>query len=260
MRFDAQKLATGSCFFWGHNDKTYLVTNWHNFSGRNHLTNELLSSNSAIPDRFAFWAFKKISEPNADGIYEINSEPIEVALYRGDPPTPLWFEHPTLGKRVDVAAIDITSYIQDYEVTTVNSLESDALIDSKVSQDVFVIGFPFGLMANAPVPIWKRGTVAIDPTFNPDGLPKMLIDTATRVGMSGSVVLARHIVANSRYNKRDGNISIIPVAYAELDVVIGIYSGRHYPDYDKAQLGIVWKRSTIEETVMHEKLTDYRPF
>jgi hypothetical protein len=129
-----------------------------------------------------------------------------------------------------------------------NEVESDAIIPAVVSQDAFVIGFPFGLIAGAPAPVWKRGTIALDPSFDADGLPKMLIDTATRAGMSGSVVVARHITVGRRYRKKDGS-EAGPVIYAKHDLVVGIYSGRHYPDLEKAQLGIVWKRRAIEETV-----------
>jgi hypothetical protein len=98
------------------------------------------------------------------------------------------------------------------------------------------------------VPIWKRGTIALDPTFDADGLPKTLIDTATREGMSGSVVVARHITVGRSYRRKDGSQSE-RVIYAKHDLVAGIYSGRHFPDLEKAQLGIVWKRPAIEDTV-----------
>jgi hypothetical protein len=135
----------------------------------------------------------------------------------------------------------------------VNLLESDAVLGVASSQDVFVIGFPFGLIANAPAPIWKRGSIALDPTFNPEGLPKMLVDTATREGMSGSVVVARHIIVGRDYLKKDGTKSE-PMLYAKLDLVVGIYSGRYCADLEKAQLGIVWKRRVIEETVAAKNL------
>jgi hypothetical protein len=249
MRYGQQQLSTGSCFLWSYDERCFLVTNWHNHSGRNPLTGKPISPTAAIPDRIVFRAFKPVSEPDADGIYEIASVQIEVPLTNDSTKMPRWREHPTFGKYVDVGAIEVTDAIAGYEVATVNQLESDALLDEYVSQDVFIVGYPFGLMVGAPAPIWKRGTIALDPTFNADNLPKMLVDTATREGMSGSVVLARHTVVHSRYNKRSGGTSITKVAYAELDVVIGIYSGRHYPDHEKAQLGIVWKRSAIEETV-----------
>jgi hypothetical protein len=84
----------------------------------------------------------------------------------------------------------------------VNVVESNAVLDASASQEVFVVGFPFGMIANAPAPIWKRGSIALDPTFDPEGLPKMLVDTATRPGMSGSVVIARHILLAATIRKR----------------------------------------------------------
>jgi hypothetical protein len=76
----------------------------------------------------------------------------------------------------------------------------------------------------------------------------MYVDSATRAGMSGSVVVARHIIVGKKITKKDGT-ETEPFLYAVKDVVLGIYSGRLGADLEKAQLGIVWKRSVIEETV-----------
>jgi len=247
-------LASGSSFFWESHDRTFLVTNWHNLAGRNPLTDELLSKGGAIPDRVRFAAFKQISAPDADGFHQLEVRPIE-ALLTDQVSDAVWFEHPELGRNVDIAVLDVTDDVRGFQVAHVNALESDAVLDVVASQDVFVVGFPFGLMANAPAPLWKRGTVALDPTFDADGLPKMLIDTATREGMSGSVVIARHIIVGRDYLKKDGTKSQ-PVLYGTCNTVLGIYSGRHYPHLEKAQLGIVWKRRTIEETVSARKRAD----
>src|SRR5213593_367161 len=37
---------------------------------------------------------------------------------------------------------------------------------------------------------------------------------------------------------------------AERSHTLGIYSGRHYRHLEKAQLGIVWKRRAIDETIL----------
>src|SRR5262249_16465295 len=105
-----------------------------------------------------------------------------------------------------------------------------------------------GLITGAPSPVWKRGTIATDPTFDPGGLPQMYVDSATRQGMSGSVVIARHIVVGRPIKKKDGT-STNPLIYPVSDVVLGIYFGRLGADHIQAQLGIVWKRRVIEETV-----------
>jgi hypothetical protein len=198
-------------------------------------------------------AYKRMSEPDALGLFEIGYLPIEVEICKSDLTDPKWLEHPTLGRKVDVAALDVTEAVLGFQIEHVNMLESDAVLDLTVSQDVFVVGFPFGLRADAPAPIWKRGSIAIDPTFDPEGLPKILIDTATREGMSGSVVIARHFIVGRDYPKKDGTRSQ-PILYSKIDLAVGIYSGRHYPDLEKAQLGIVWKRSAIEQTVKGGKV------
>jgi hypothetical protein len=214
-----------------------------------------MSNMGGIPNRVKFMAYKRMSEPDALGFFEIGYIPVEVELCKSDLTDPKWLEHPMLGRKVDVAALDVTEAVSGFQIEHVNVLEGDAVLDPTASQEVFVVGFPFGLIANAPVPIWKRGSIAIDPSFDPEGLPKMLVDTATREGMSGSVVIARHIIVGD-YHKKDGTRSE-EVLYAKHDLVVGIYSGRHYPDYEKAQLGIVWKRSAIEQTIEGGKVASY---
>ena len=69
---------------------------------------------------------------------------------------------------------------------------------------------------------------------------------------TGSVVVARHKIVADQVPQKNGGMSE-PLIYAEADLVAGIYSGRHYPDFERAQLGIVWKRSAIEEAVRSGK-------
>lgn len=252
MAFGDTQLATGSGFFWSYGGRLFLVTNWHNLSGRNPASGAPLSPTGAIPDIVAFGAFKKNGEVDEHGTYPIVHGIVPVRL-ANDLGVPVWFEHPVYGCNVDLAALDITDFVGGLDIRAANSLEADAVLNSHAAQDVFIVGFPFGLLANAPVPIWKRGTIAVDPTFDIDNLPKMFVDTATREGMSGSVVIARHELVGRSYTKKDGSQSG-QLIFGRLDVVIGIYSGRMFPDLDKAQLGVVWKRRAIEETVAARKI------
>jgi len=242
-------LTTGSGFFWQHADRTLLLTNWHILSGRNPLTGAPLDERTAaIPNRLEFMAYKLISAPDARGMATFTYNPVAVNICDDDLTAARWLEHPTFGRRVDVGALDISDAVKGAHIRCVNTLESNAALPPQTGQDVFVLGFPFGPIAGAHAPVWKRGSIALDPTYDVDGLPKVLIDTATRPGMSGSVVIARHIVVGTAYEQKDGSKSET-MLYAQLDLVLGIYSGRHYPDFEKAQLGIVWKRRAIEETV-----------
>jgi hypothetical protein len=241
-------LGSGSSFLWASGSRTFLVTNWHNLSGINPITNVIMSKTGTTPDRIVIRLYKQVSEADLQGFYELKYEAVGIGLFDEAAHRPRWLEHPEFGRRVDIAALDVTHDIEGFQNAHANSLEDDAVLDVVASQDVFIVGFPFGLIVGAPAPIWKRGSLALDPTFDVDGLPKMLVDTATREGMSGSVVVVRHIIVGKDYLKKDGTRSR-PVLYARKDCILGVYSGRYYPDLDRAQLGIVWKRRAIEETI-----------
>ena len=69
--------------------------------------------------------------------------------------------------------------------------------------------------------------------------------------MSGSVVIARHVIVG-KYRKKNGEE--VHVLYARKDLILGVYSGRLHPHNIEAQVGIVWKRSTIDETIQGKAL------
>lgn len=52
MYFDEtrQKLASATGFIYERNEKLYLITNWHNLTGKNPVTKEQISSHGGIPD------------------------------------------------------------------------------------------------------------------------------------------------------------------------------------------------------------------
>src|SRR5438045_3869363 len=53
MYFGETKLSTGTAFFWERDAVCFLVSNWHNFSGRNPQTGAHLSPTAAEPDRLS---------------------------------------------------------------------------------------------------------------------------------------------------------------------------------------------------------------
>jgi hypothetical protein len=82
----------------------------------------------------------------------------------------------------------------------------------------------------------------------------MIVDTATREGMSGAPVIARR---SGGFHKSDGMITIAGGRGTKL---VGIYSGR-LPSNDQfgAQLGYVWPARYIEEIAQNgvrDVLTD----
>src|ERR1700730_5313363 len=78
MRFETTILATGTAFTWKRQSQHYVVTAWHNVSGRHPQTGEHLSANAAEPDRI--WVHVNLKSPLGLGI----KFPWEVPLRDGD--------------------------------------------------------------------------------------------------------------------------------------------------------------------------------
>ncbi len=117
----------------------------------------------------------------------------EISLY-GPNGDSIWYVHPQFQKkRIDVVAIPLDSAINDdpeIGLYPINSLRSDVDLQMAIGMDVFVLGYPFGFSPPG-LPIWKRGSVASEPDIVhlADGF--LLIDTASRPGMSGAPVIRR---------------------------------------------------------------------
>lgn len=218
----------------------FLITNWHVVSGRNSETNECLSPTCAVPNTLVIRLHKQTEF--------IEFEQLEVSLFN-DEGAPIWLEHPLHGGLIDVVAIplalpehllalDIEQFIEPMNEST----------EEAVTDDVFILGFPFGLSAGGIFPIWKRATIASEPALEISGLPKMFVDTASRAGMSGSpVVLFQNrpvtLIRSSPIDPEQKQFSRHRMK------LVGVYSGRIGADdtSQRAQLGIVWRRRVIDE-------------
>jgi hypothetical protein len=71
MLYRDQKLGSGSGFFWKLDDRTFLISNWHNFSGLNPQTGSAILSTAGLPDRISFTSYKRLSESDADGFFDM---------------------------------------------------------------------------------------------------------------------------------------------------------------------------------------------
>lgn len=240
-RFDETELSTATAFFALRNSKYYLVTNWHVVSGRNPENGKCLSPTCAEPNNLLVRLHKNLEY--------IEFSDFEVPLF-DSVGAKLWLEHPSFKERVDVVALevsipndlsifDIERFIEPFNENT----------EESVATDVFVIGYPFGRSIEGIFPIWKRASVASEPCIDVDGLPKILVDTASRNGMSGSPVML--------YEKRgigisNGNPGQPGARFSSfLMKLVGVYSGRIGVDDEniKVQLGVVWKSGVIDEII-----------
>lgn len=238
MYFNQQELSLGTGFFYENGGKCYLVTNWHNVTGRKPDTLEPLNKDAAIPNRIVL----SLNVKDKFGSWVEGSIP----LYSdAENKTAVWLVHPKHAEATDIAAIPfvIPSGVIVYAVNDKGISKSPEMRIS-IAQDLFVLGYPKGLSGGGLLPIWKRATIATEPDIEVDGLPKILIDTATRDGMSGAPVFA---ISNGIYQNLQGGNMITAGGGVRF---VGIYSGRNIGKTEiEAQLGLVWKAKVIEEII-----------
>jgi len=131
-------LSSGTGFIYKYDNDYYLVTNWHNVSGRNPETGKCLSVKTlAVPDMIST-LFRTKEQP-------ANCRRESILLYSDDSMfEPIWYEHPEFGKAVDVVAIKIPIEIcANYKLFAINECEFDLSYKEMVADDAFVIGYPF---------------------------------------------------------------------------------------------------------------------
>lgn len=226
MFFNQTPLSDGTGFFWIENGRVLLVTNWHNVTGINPLTDQHISSTGAEPNRIEFDIFEK---------GDLNQRRTRsVPLYADD--SPRWTEHPLWGRQVDAVCLPLE--VAQNEVFSINTLPSQPLIPL-VGNDAFVLGYP-GAIHTQRLPIWKRASIATEPDVDVDGKPLFFVDTASTSGMSGSPVVVRSTTGDL---ETGGSIMAGPV----MTRFIGIYSGRVIASGSvEAQLGRVFKAKAVE--------------
>jgi hypothetical protein len=232
MFFNATPLSIGTSFIWSQSGSFYLITNWHNVTGKDPLTGRHLSSTCAEPNRLKAWLNTKCA---------LGSKFQETIELRDANGAPNWLIHPQLGNQVDVVALPIAPNTEP-DWHAINQLPALDLTLS-VGHDVFILGYPFGI-GPAGLPIWKRGSIAYEPqVFAPDQR-YMLVDSASRPGMSGSPVIRR---SWGTHATSDGSTIMNGTMETKF---VGVYSGRlATSDPLDAQLGLVWPASYVSEII-----------
>jgi hypothetical protein len=246
-------LATATGFLWLNDGDTYLITNLHNLAGWDYGRSKALDKDGAVPSHVRISV--RIQVDKKGGVVSTKMAALLQDLYDPDS-EPLWLVHPAHDVGVDVAAIslgkisiashwpEVTSEHAKVLSMPLNGWDQFADFDIDAGDDAYVIGYPLGLHGGGRFPIWKRASIASEPGLLIDDLPKVLIDTATRKGMSGSPVIA---VRRGYIRSRDGDMNKDILGQAE--AFLGVYSGRVDDDPLGAHLGIVWKAEVIDEII-----------
>ncbi len=233
------QLSSATGFFYKRNNEQYFVTNLHVVSGRDIFTEQPENKNGALPEIIkSNCALYYDSEKRIDGGYYVH-----ISLY-DNYNNPVWLVHPKYKRDVDLAIIKIKN-----NLFCLNDIPSDN-VEIGVADEVFVIGYPLALGSNENrnIPIWKRATIASEPTipyFN-DGRKTFVIDATTRPGMSGSPVFAYSHFATS-YDNEGMSFSMSPQRRFSF---LGVYSGRlRNRGNAESFLGLVWKKELIDEII-----------
>lgn len=228
-------LATGTAFLAarGRDSHCALITNRHNVTGRHQDSDRCLHSQDAVPDAIVIHFHQAGTEPGA-------WTPIRLPLYRIDG-APYWIEHPELGAAADLVALNLRwgADIVKYPYYLDGDLDHASLAVGP-AETVSVIGFPFGLSSKMRYPVWATGFLAQELSLVTLDHPIFLIDCRTRVGQSGSPVIAYR--PGGHRSIKDGRQSTRLSADTVWEF-LGIYAGRVNAESD---LGRVWHRSAVE--------------
>jgi hypothetical protein len=228
--------ATGTGFFYKSDNETFLVTNWHNVTGINPQTEKPLHTKGLLPNilrvHYKQWAdaFKTL----------VRNQHLDLPLYRNE--RPVWFEHSTR-RNVDVVAIHLSlNEFHDFANEHINTVDQELRLEVYAGMDCFILGFPEGLFGAANTPIWKRGSIASEPYQQ----HPYLVDSATRKGMSGAPVIARHsgILGKTRKKGVGPDGSDI---FGTVEKFVAIYSGRIGDDSFGYQLGTAWQSNVLND-------------
>lgn len=232
--FESTIFGGATAFFWSVDSQGFLITNWHVVTGRHFQTTETNAKHAGTPNKLRIqFPLEEATSPPID---------IDVELYDNEA-KPIWYVHPLYKNHVDVVAIPITKPDMA-RCFAINSIPTVDLI-RRVGMRVFIVGFPFGRSPTG-LPIWKQGTFATEPSLSPKFERYMLIDSASRPGMSGSPVIQREF---GHIQTADGQIGTVKDGDGAGSIV-GIYTGRLATnDFNDPQLGIVWPISLVEEIV-----------
>ncbi|MBI4966934.1 MAG: trypsin-like peptidase domain-containing protein [Rhodospirillales bacterium] len=247
-------LGCATCFFYKQDERyIYLVTNWHVVTGRNPMAPNI-SNSGAIPTHLRLRLHKNVGDGKISlsqkllCLFNINDQ---------DGNSPKWLEHPKHRYNIDVVVLRIekeSSFMSNVFFRCISEYSHfEERYAESAMDDIIVIGYPWGLDGGDRVlPLFKRGSIASEPTIDYNGLPQFLIDCKTTKGMSGAPVICLHKGIWSPTEKESDAV------VGTVEKFSGIYSGRwhakEFGEHTKAtdeitEIGIVWKKAVIEEII-----------
>jgi Trypsin-like peptidase domain len=209
-------LGSATAFHVTHEERDYLVTNWHVVTGKHPET-----GSTSLQSRPAILRTSMLR----DGPGPMFWSYVDIPLY-DEGNNPLWIEHPqeeltTLkgGGKPDVVAIRLKERIKQVGFHPMSLGRSIDDLFLSPGSTVHIIGFPYGLTGTDMLPLWITAFVASDTETHVD-LPFFFVSGMTKPAMSGSPVVFR---AWGPYATKSGNMTM---RTDRPTMFVGVYSGR----------------------------------
>ena len=242
---------------------TLLITNYHVLTARYPTTpSMMLPGYPDSPDEIEFriprYENNMLTFPSGS-VHAVSSKNFQ------------FIEHPDRDKGVDLVALKV-QFPSDAILLHLDQLPLSNELQVEAGGDAFILGFPFPpkneIEFPTTFPTWKQASIASEPSFPIDCLPKIYMDSASRPGMSGSPVFLRAMVdkfflsedeaklhqavEEGRASATDFLMALNPAHMALKRVsefrFIGVYAGRYgIPAEESLQLGIVWSAQALDE-------------
>ena len=283
IRRDKEILGIGTGFLYRRNNQYYLVTAWHNLSGRHSLTLKPIHSQGGLPNNMivdmpSVYHFPKNDRPamitrrsirfefdnGTTTSYLVHQQSwprVDVAVFPFNPADNI--QHETListgtieflsplsltqddGSRLDIIALSDDPMVPKFPAMFGTSDQ----IAHSIGDDLFLLGFPAGVMDYSVTPIWKRATIATDPSVGWNRQKQFLVDSASRKGMSGGPAI---------YYNKFGHLPVEPGSNISIGTPVrilhGVYVGRIGDSEFEAQVGVIWKKQVIDEIIDHRRM------
>ena len=263
-RGENKSSGTGFLYLMGENH--YLVTAWHNLSGRNFIDKTPISSRGWLPSHIrmklplAYFEDASNTAAWSRGFFDFESR-----LYaHSDEQCAIWLVDPDHRSGFDVAVIPLRAFSKPELVADQNDRDqlleiiehldrqstpkqlsfspnpmrlfahkaSGMMNTLQIAQEVYVAGFPDSLVIAGALPIWKRGSVASEPDYPLGFRPSFLIDSAMRPGLSDAPVVGKF--EDPSYDNGGKGVLMLR---GNRQGFCGMYSGRIGAHLDGAQLG-----------------------
>jgi len=152
LRFNEQPISSATAFTWERHDMHFLITNWHNVSGRDPNTDEHISKTTAAEPNMLSGLFNK------KGTTLGHKHPVVIHV-RQDSGEVAWLVHPTHKRKIDVVAIPLGSeLVSSIRFCPINKMGSSDLL-VKIGMDVSCWGTPSALAR----PAFPSGRKAASP-------------------------------------------------------------------------------------------------